>query len=366
MPHFTHVRRSPFAVCGLMALGLLTACSAQAQLSVFSPSPYNVPETISVAPAGFGVYGGQLFIPDATNNVIYALPQNGGAPTVFASSAVAPVGANSGLFVPASFGGAAGGKYVAFSVNGNSSAIDSSGAGTPFVSVSGGQFSTSLIAPASFGAYSNQIIAMDESASHMQALAIDASGNATKIAGFTFEPFGSLVAPAGFGSLGGKILVDNGFNGGDIVALGADGSVTPFTNVPLKAGQVGLRQMALAPAGFFPDVNKPLLLVSVTGSRSGGGTLGDVVAIDSDGNIVESLRDNLGITAFDPRGLYFLDDKHLLLSDSSHTATRQGQILELTSNAFAATTPEPGAVTLFAALFAVGGACLRSRRSRRA
>ena len=371
MPPFIHARRSPFALCGLAAFGLSFACSAQAQLSVFSADigsadSYNLPETISIVPAGFGAASGQIFIPDANNNVIHVLPVTGGDSTVFTGPGNGlPTGLNSGLFVPASYGGAAAGKYVVFGVDGNSSVVDSSGAATPFVSVTNGQFTTSLIAPASFGAYSGQIIVMDEGIG-IQAFAINPAATATKIAGFNLAPFGSLAAPAGFGSVGGKILVDNGNGGGDIVALGADGSVTPFANIPLQSGQRGLRQMTMAPAGFFPGVNQPLLLVSVTGSTNGGGTLGDVVALDSNGNIIESLRTNLGLTAFDPRGLFFLDDTHLLLSDSSHTATRNGQILELTSNAFTATTPEPGTVALLSAFLLTGGACFRSRRARRA
>ena len=224
MSHFIYARLNRVALLGAAVLGLLAVHPAQAQLSVFSSGAYSLPETISIVPAGFGASNGQIFIPDGISSVIHVVPITGGAEAVFAGPAGLPNGINSGLFVPASFGGAAAGKYVAFGVDGNSSIVNSSGVGTPFVTLPNTQFTTSLIAPASFGAYAGQIIAMDEGTT-IQALAINSAGTVTKVANFSFVPFGSLVAPTGFGGVGGKILVDNESGGGDIVALGADGSL---------------------------------------------------------------------------------------------------------------------------------------------
>ena len=363
MFHITHVTRYRISLCGLAALGLTAAFPAQAQLSVFSSGLYSVPETISVVPPGFGAYGRQFFISDFSNNAVYAVPATGGAPTFVAATANTSLSPIGGLFVPSAYGGAAAGNYVVFG-NGTGSIVTASGAISIFTSVSGARFTTALLAPAAFGAYGSQIIAFDQAGKSV--FAINSGGAATQITSFgAFVPFGSAAVPYRFGSVGGKILVDDATSG-NILALSPNGATTPFATVALKSGQFGLRQMTFAPVGFFPGVNEPLLLVSVAGSTAGGGTLGDVLVYDNAGNVVKSLRTDLGLTALDSRGLYFLDSTHLLLADSSHTAGRpNGQILELTAQAFASITPEPGAVALLGALFTVGGSCFRSRRARR-
>jgi PEP-CTERM motif len=45
--------------------------------------------------------------------------------------------------------------------------------------------------------------------------------------------------------------------------------------------------------------------------------LGDVLALDSNGQIVARLRTDLGLQKFDPRGLFFIDNQRLLVSDAS-------------------------------------------------
>src|SRR5207245_2803429 len=92
--------------------------------------------------------------------------------------------------------------------------------------------------------------------------------------------FGLAFAPQGFGSVGGRLLVgDEG--GGLIDAISSNGSVATFGNIPLTPGQRGVRQMAFVPTGFG-DLGG-LLLVSVSGSSRGGGTLGSLLALDGSG-----------------------------------------------------------------------------------
>ena len=69
--------------------------------------------------------------------------------------------------------------------------------------------------------------------------------------------------------------------------------------------------------------------VSVTGSSQGGGTLGSLLALNSAGQIVSSLKIGSSVNAFDPRGLDFTDDGRLLVSDSSSP----GKILVLAPSA---------------------------------
>ncbi len=82
--------------------------------------------------------------------------------------------------------------------------------------------------------------------------------------------------------------------------------------------------MEFSPPGFIPGFGQ-LLFVSISGSTTGGGTLGDVVAIDSNGNVVESLREAPEFGGkFDPRGLYFTADGNLLISDASDPIWKAG------------------------------------------
>ena len=102
---------------------------------------------------------------------------------------------------------------------------------------------------------------------------------------------------------------------GKIFSVQSDGTESLWTSFALKDHQNGPRQMAFSPDGFIPGYGE-LLFVSVSGSQFGGGYAGDVLAFDSDGHLVVDLRDDLGLTKFDPRGLYF-DGDNLIISDAS-------------------------------------------------
>jgi hypothetical protein len=100
-----------------------------------------------------------------------------------------------------------------------------------------------------------------------------------------------------------------------------------------------------------------LLFVSVGASTGGGGTVGDVRVLDGSGNLVASLRTDLGLTKFDPRGLLFTTGGNLLISDASDP------ILLATSADFQP-VPEPGSIFLLAAGGALAAAPMVARRRR--
>ena len=79
---------------------------------------------------------------------------------------------------------------------------------------------------------------------------------------------------------------------GRITTVDSSGVEAKWAEFPIPVNLNGLRQMAFTPDGFIPGQHE-LLLVSVSGSPSGGGTLGDIWAFNSDGQLVEKLRDDL-------------------------------------------------------------------------
>ena len=108
-------------------------------LEIFSEG-FFVPESISVAPEGFGRFGGNFFIPDPgpppsepEDGILWTLPSDGGRPQRFASgldaAAENPISIESGylggMFLPEDFG-EFGGSYIVTSFGGIS-AFDPSG-----------------------------------------------------------------------------------------------------------------------------------------------------------------------------------------------------------------------------------------------
>ena len=343
---------------GLLALLLLAQQAAAQPLSVFSSSPlYRTPETISRAPAGFGAFGGDYFIPDfnraALNGNIWRVPGAGGPPTSFATNAdYVSLG---GMFLPETGWGTNSGRFLA-------TGSSASGLGVMYTYAPDGtrsgfftptptfQPSQPRLAPAGFGVYGNQLIVANSAGREVLAFT---PGATVSIVASPFvgagSPFGLAFAPAGFGALGGNLFVTNGGTN-QIAVVRGDGTVSPFATIPLLPGQTSLRQLEFSPPGFLPGFGE-LLFVSVSGSAAGGGTLGDVLALDSSGQIVASLRTDLGLAKFDPRGLYFIDNQRLLVSDASDP------ILLVRPAAF---VPEPTGIML--ALCAVAlCACRRYR-----
>src|SRR4051794_36080373 len=101
---------------------------------------------------------------------------------------------------------------------------------------------------------------------------------------------------------------------GIFTAVNAQGNVSLFSSVHLGLNQPGLRQMAFAPEGFGTSGGD--LFLSISGSGAGGGTFGALVVLDANGNEIAQLIVGTELDQFDPRGLLFTDDQHLLISSS--------------------------------------------------
>jgi PEP-CTERM motif len=303
-----------------VALILSVVCfagTAQAGLLVFGTG-LSLPESISLVPAGFGSYGGNYFIPDpGINNVglgnIDYLPPTGGTATIFVTipgQIVRPLG---GMFLPSNFG-SFGGQFLAVGGSANGSfavAIASDGTVTPVTSTPTSQFVSPVLAPAGFGSVAGQVLVTNNDGT---VRAIDQSGNLTT---FATVPgallFGAALAPQAFGAFGGDLLVSDGASG-NIFAIDPQGNASLFANVPRGLNQPGLRQMTFAPNGFGTYGGD--LVLSISGSGAGGGTFGAVVVLDENGNEVAQLIVGTQVDAFDPRGLLFADNQTLLISSS--------------------------------------------------
>jgi hypothetical protein len=157
------------------------------------------------------------------------------------------------------------------------------------------------------------------------------------------------------------MLVGDG-ESGNIDAISSSGAVSLFATVPLAPGQTGLRQMAFAPAGFgIPGLDlSGDLIVSVSGSSTGGGQIGAVDAINSSGQVVAQLIVGSELSAFDPRGLYFVDSNTLLINDAD-----PGTYVATPSDFAPYAVPEPSSAVLLTVPVLVGlGLLHRPRRFR--
>ena len=169
-----------------------------------------------------------------------------------------------------------------------------------------------------------------------------------------------MFAQSGFGLAGGDLLVSSE-NSGQIYRVDATGDVNLWATVPLGVNQLGLRQMAFAPAGFGAWGGD--LFVSVSGSPRGGGTFGSVDVLNASGRLVAVLSQGTVGMPFDPRGLDFENSNTLLINDGDPS------ILAAPPAAFTAATPEPGGVGIAGAgLLLLGLLRLRwdKRKERRA
>jgi hypothetical protein len=309
--------RAPFWSVALVLSVLSFAGVAQAGLVVFGTG-FSLPESISLAPAGFGSYGGDYFIPDpgvgglGLGNVDY-LPPTGGTASVFVTISGQTVRPLGGLFLPNNFG-SWGGQFLAVGQSGATSfasAVASDGTITPVASIAGGQFVSPVLAPSGFGSVAGQVLMTNNDGT---VRALDQSGNLTTFA--TVQGallFGAALAPQGFGAFGGDLLVSDAASG-NIFAIDAQGNVSPFATVSLGMNQPGLRQMTFAPNGFGTYGGD--LVLSISGSGAGGGTFGAVVVLDANGNEIAQLIVGSQVNAFDPRGLFFADNQTLLISSS--------------------------------------------------
>lgn len=341
---------------GLIALVAITlglSFPAAAQVQIFSTGGgYGTPETISLVPGGFGAYGGSYFIPDAATSNIWIVPATGGPPTAFLAGPIGPGGESiiGGLFLPSGWGDDSG-KFLVTAVtspqqpaalllydkDGNRKSLD--------VVDPDRWFSTPLIAPANFISPGGQLFVTEQ---YSGVWRLDPSGGSLTpwvdlynlVAFHGITAFGLEFTPSDWGAFGNLMLVSDGNITIDegpgtrvsyIVAVSADGTPSIFTAVPLRdgytdvggqevPGQIGLRQILMAPDNYFLGslgISGRLLLVSVTGSLRGGGILGELLALNSSGEIVGHLQVGSAQAKFDPRGMLMTNDGHLLVSDSS-------------------------------------------------
>lgn len=220
-------------------------------LEVFSAG-MQVPETISKIPVGFGAFEGDFMVPDAVGPFpIWVVPSAGGPPTEFVifPDDVGANGLRGGLFLPNDFG-TQGGKYLTsfrdrrivtggdpFMLEQRSRivTIDGTGAIEDFVvfeyqgpfderpKPGFEQLTTPLIAPEGFGLLGGHLIFTDQLSG---VFSVDQMGNVEPLLfdvnDFTFEtnlpefptlprvePFGAVFAPQGFGAIGGSLLISD-------------------------------------------------------------------------------------------------------------------------------------------------------------
>jgi hypothetical protein len=347
----------------LGALPIVTFADAVTVLA----TGFTTPETITAVPAGFGSLGGNLMIPDVGANALYTIPVSGGTPTLFASG----VSGNGGVFLPENFGSLGGDFLVSAPTSGPGIIAVNSAGGQTIVpepssfAATGGD----IVAPSGFGSVAGDALIAGENGGGFDdgvIMALNPTGTLSQFAplgaggssGYLL-PFGLGFAPAGFGSVGGDLLVTDGASG-TIYAVDSSGNVSVFANVAvptLSGGAIaGLRQFAFAPAGFGPYGGD--LFVSVSGSQFGGGTSGSVDVLNSAGALVAVLLQGAVGSPFDPRGLYFASDNQLLIADTDPS------ILSAPPSAFTAATPEPSSMLPLALGFA--GILAASRRARKA
>jgi len=321
----------------LLAASMLSADS----VTTFS-SGFVVPESISLAPASFGLAAGSLVVADFGAGTVSSVSPTGGSPTVLTTilaTGSAPAQLNSGVFAPSgsfivdgydNIGGVPVG--VAYSMSSATSAP------VNLLSLSNTALLGSAVAPAGFGsvAGSTLIVAAE---SQNAILALSPTGTLSTFASLSAIGDDLAFAPAGFiaGTTGPVLLVSDNADG-NIYWIDSSGNEHLFATVPLTAGQTGLRQLAFAPSGFATASANYSgdLFVSVSGSVAGGGTFGSVDVLNSSGGLVAVLTQGAVDAPFDPRGLYFEGAGHLLIADADPS------ILGATPASFTP-VPEPGA-----------------------
>lgn len=300
-------RAGVWAGMGVLVLALLVAPllapSVSAASSVFATG-MQVPESITQTPSGF-------VVTDA-NGTIWSVPSAGGTAVKLASVTYSLRG---GLIFPASFRSVSGrflvvGGVAEPSTPALASSVKQVAGGvtvSPYASQANSLWTEPVFAP-NFGSFSGDILVTNQgSGQEVHDGSVDfftPNGKVGELASLTTVsvPFGAALAPSGFGTVGGTLLVSDA-GGPGIYSVTSTGDVTPFATVPLGAGQSGLRQMAFAPSGWGPFSGD--LFVSVD--------VGAIDIVDKRGHVVAQIPGS-----FRPRGLLFTTmsgNPSLLFSD---------------------------------------------------
>jgi hypothetical protein len=344
------------------------------------------PETISPANSAYGGrYDNYYFVPDpgrvsgnpAQTN-IWLVPKTGGSPLIFSPTSGSlnstTVG---GTFLPSGWGTSSN-KFMTVGWTGSSpnriayfNVYEADGSYSSPLSIAepSGQVylpKTPVVAPSGWGSWGGNLFVADGAPAVYR---IDTSWQKHDFVTLGNTPypelarFGLAFAPTGWGRVGNELLASSDLRETDslgniiritgrITAIDSSGVESKWAEFPIPVNLNGLRQMAFTPDDFIPGYDE-LLLVSVSGSSFGGGTLGDIWAFDSTGHKVASLRDDLGLTKFDPRGMYFVDDHTLLVSDASDPIWR------VTSSDFRPVVPLPSTLWLFGSALVGLAGCRR-------
>lgn len=329
-------------------------------LGLFSIGEFRDIGTLVRIPESFGKIGGDylctdfcfMAIPNELHTV-YRIPRGGGRASVFATGIDAIL--SDGFFLPASWG-KDGGKYATLgwvesglvnqdqsqanatlstsfqktkkSKKGKQSAAttaaipNTKGCGKMHIYTSNGKaeiflesadtkFSFGAIVPDGFGDLSGELLVTTQT---------DVIKRITKdktLKDFCKVPAALMLrfAPQDFGGHGKKLFVTSGTDG-RIFAVTADGKADLFATIPLTQEQLSAHTIVFSPPGYLPGIKESLMLVSIRSARTGGGLRGDVVAVDSTGKIVATMRPRMWSRAFEPSGLQFSSDGKLFICDS--------------------------------------------------
>jgi hypothetical protein len=298
--------RSLMLVTLLAATLLIT--SAFATVSVFATGVV-IPETITATAAG------NFFVTDAADDgPIWSVPASGGTATQVASAGYGLLG---GVFLPAGFG-SVGGQFLVVGADGtlaSASTMNASFTVTPYASQADSAWTTPVVA-SSFGRHSGEVLVTNQgSSTGSRDGSVDVftpSGTVGRLTNLPSVnvPFGAAQAPAGFGAVGGTLLVSDA-GGGGIYSVNPTGRVSLFTTIPLGTGQRGLRQIAFAPSGWGRYSGN--LFVSLN-TR-------DIAIVSRNGSIIGRISGS-----FNPRGLLFTTlagNASLLFSDVSTDVVRR-------------------------------------------
>ena len=280
----------------------LCATTVFAAVSVFATGMIT-PETVVRTAAG------DFLVTDAADGgPIWSVPAGGGTATQVASAGYS---LRDGVFLPANFG-SLGGQFLVVGGDGtlaSASTVDASFTVTPYASQANSLWNTPVVA-SGFGPHNGEVLVTNQGSgtdSHDGSVDIfTPSGTVGRLTNLPSVnvPFGAALAPAGFGEVGGTLLVSDAVGGG-IYSVNPTGRVTLFTTIPLGSGQSGLRQMAFAPSGWGRYSGN--LFVSLT-TR-------DIDIVSRTGAVIGRISGT-----FNPRGLHFTrisGSPTLLFSDTS-------------------------------------------------